>query len=288
MGDGMDRAGHRSRHSMGVLNPHKRLKADQFAYFADCLALICIHICVFLACASSTGATGTKIRVALFEDRGASAPAKKNFETVLSNSDEIQYQTIYGDDIADGSLQGFDALIMPGGSASKQAISLGPQARAEVRRFVKEGGIYMGVCAGAYLSSEAQDNYLGLLPLTTMDQKHWYRVDDGTPVDVELTPAGMDVFGLKTRNISIVYENGPIFAPPTEKVDDSFTPLGFFRSEVVANGGERGVMLGAPAIILSRYGRGMVLAISPHPEKTPGLKQMITRALRWLYDHRAT
>ncbi len=286
MVEGVDRTRDRSERTMGVFSSHKRLKADQFAYFADWLVLICIHICVFLACTSSAVAAGNKIKVALFEDRGASAPAKKNFESVLGNSDEIQYQTIYGDDIADGSLQGFDALIMPGGSASKQAISLGPQARAEVRRFVKEGGIYMGVCAGAYLSSEAQDNYLGLLPLTTLDQKHWYRVDNGTPVDVELTPAGMDVFGLKNRDISIVYENGPIFAPPTEKVDDSFTPLGFFRSEVVADGGKRGVMLGAPAMILSRYGHGIVLAISPHPEKTPGLKQMITRALRWLYDHR--
>lgn len=272
---------------MDVSNTYT-LKDCQFADRANWLALICIHICMFLLIVCQPGSAANKIKVALFEGRGASAPAKSNFESVLSNSDDIQFQTIYGDDIADGSLQGFDALIMPGGSASKQAISLGPQARAEVRRFVRNGGIYMGVCAGAYLSSEAQDNYLGLLPLTTLDQKHWYRVDDGTPVKVELTPAGMDVFGLKDSKVDIVYENGPIFAPPTQKVDDSFTPLGFFRSEVVADGGERGVMLGAPAMILSRYGRGIVLAISPHPEKTPGLRQMITRALRWMYEHRNT
>jgi putative intracellular protease/amidase len=287
--EGVGKIGYRSRRSMGISRPSRQLKSSQFGFCSNWLALICIHICMLMLIVCQPACfAANKIKVALFEDRGASAPAKRNFETVLSNSDDIQFQTIYGDDIADGSLQGFDALIMPGGSASKQAISLGPQARAEVRRFVRDGGIYMGVCAGAYLSSEAQDNYLALLPLTTLDQKHWYRVDDGTPVNVELTPAGMDVFGVNTRNINIVYENGPIFAPPTQKVDDSFTPLGFFRSEVVADGGQRGVMLGAPAMILSRYGRGIVLAISPHPEKTPGLKQMITRALRWMYEHRTS
>lgn len=236
---------------------------------------------------SPAGAGESNIRVALYVDRGASVPAKRNFSEVLDNADHISYDRIYGEDIAAGTLKNYDALIVPGGSASKDAFSMGPDARDEVRRFVREGGIYMGVCAGAYLSSEASDNYLGLLPIKTLDQKHWYRVSDGTPVDVELTPGGMEVFGVNRSNIQIVYENGPIFAPPSNQ-DDSLTPLGFFRSEVVADGGERGVMLGAPAMILSRYGRGIVLAISPHPEKTPGLKQMIVNALFWLYDHRDT
>jgi hypothetical protein len=146
----------------------------------------------------------------------------------------------------------------------------------------------MGVCAGAYLSSKAKDNDLGLLPLTTRDQKHWFRVKDGTPVKVELTRPGMEVFGLENSDVKIVYENGPIFGPPIEKTGDSFTPLGYYRSEVVADGGERGVMLGAPAAILSKYGKGSVLAISPHPEKTPGMGHILLHALRWMYEHRET
>jgi len=92
----------------------------------------------------------------------------------------------------------------------------------------------MGVCAGAYLASQQRDHDLGLLPLTTLDSDHWYRVADGTLVDVELTPAGMEIFGIPTRNIKLIYENGSIFAPPVERPDSTFTPLGFFRSEVVA------------------------------------------------------
>jgi glutamine amidotransferase-like uncharacterized protein len=238
---------------------------------------------------SEVSAQSRKIRVALFIDNGASIPARKNFRREFNNSndDAITHQEVDGNDIANGALKDFDALIVPGGSAQKEARSMGPDAREEVRRFVKEGGIYMGVCAGAYLSSQAKDNDLGLLPLTTLDQEHWYRVNDGTPVEVELTPLGMQVFGLNSSRVKIVYENGPIFTPLDGNFNDNLTPLGFYRSEVVARGGERGVMLGAPAMVLGRYGKGVVLAISPHPEKTPGMRQIELYAIHWLYDHRA-
>lgn len=251
-------------------------------YLVEKLALFCL--CALLL--TLLPAQASQIKVALFVDSGASTPSRRNFKALLSDSDDIQYETIYGDDIRAGSLKNFDALLVPGGSATKEAFSMGPDAREEVRRFVHDGGIYMGVCAGAYLSSQTKDVFLGLLPLKTLDSKHWHRVSAGVPLNIELTPMGMDVFQVNRPNIKIVYENGPIFGPPQQKPDDSLVPLGFFRDEVVAPGGERGVMLGAPAMVLSRYGRGIVLAISPHPEKTPGHKQMLLHALQWLYEHR--
>lgn len=237
---------------------------------------------------SSAQAQERKIKVALFIDNGASIPARKAFRKEFRDSDDgaITHREVNGDDIANGALRDFDALVVPGGSAEKEARSMGPEARNEVRRFVREGGIYLGVCAGAYLSSRAQNNDLGLIPLKTVDPEHWFRVSDGTPVDVELTPLGMEVFGLDRSKIRIIYENGPIFAPPMDRSDENFTPVGFYRSEVVARGGKRGLMLGAPSMILARYGRGIVLAISPHPEKTPGLKEIELHAIHWMYDHK--
>jgi len=197
-------------------------------------------------------ADGPKIKVALFIDDGASDISKRIFRNDLENCDDILCKCVSGDDIRDGALKNVDAFVVPGGSANKEAASMGAEAREEVSRFVKEGGIYMGVCAGAYLSSQARDTYLGLIPFTTLDQKHWSRVDEGTPVDVELTPTGMEVFGLTKFDVRIVDQNGPIFAPPDATSDSTFTQLAFFRSEVVATGGTSGAMLGAPAIIFSR------------------------------------
>lgn len=249
------------------------------------LILLPLLLCQLGAAPAAKAEPGV-LRVALFVGKGASDRAKRNFKRLLASSDSVQYQSILGEDIRSGALKDFDAIVVPGGSAAKEAVSMGPEARSEVRRFIEEGGVYLGVCAGAYLATRLRDNYLGFLPLKTRDPEHWYRVDDATDVEVELTQEGAEVFGLDTRRIKLAYENGPIFGPPEEAVNESFRPLGFFRSEVVASGGERGVMLDAPAMLLTRYGRGIVLAISPHPELTAGKHKMILNALAWLYDHR--
>lgn len=228
---------------------------------------------------------GEGMSVALFVDKGASTPAKKNFKRLLSNSD-FSWKTVEGSDIENGCLKRYDALIVPGGSAEKEARSMGREAREEVRRFVREGGIYLGVCAGAYLSSKAKDNDLGLIPVSTLDQEHWFRTANGTDVKVELTERGTEVFGLDRKNLEILYENGPIFGQPFEGSTEPITPLGYYRSEVVAEGGKRGVMLGAPIGFLAHYGSGTVLALSPHPEKTPHLGHILMHAVKWMYEHR--
>jgi glutamine amidotransferase-like uncharacterized protein len=247
------------------------------------LAIILIVVNLFLSLPSNAD----PLRVALYVDRGASAPAKHAFRNELDNGNNIIWKRMYGDEIRRGSLEKFDALIVPGGSAREEAKSMGAESREEVRRFVKEGGVYLGVCAGAYLASSARESYLGMLPLRTVDQEHWHRVENGKLLPVGLTPLGMEVFGLKKDVVRIIYENGPIFAEPRENTKvEGVTPLGFYREEVVARGGERGVMLGAPIAVVAKYGRGIVLALSPHPEKTPGLKKIELHAIHWLYDHR--
>jgi putative intracellular protease/amidase len=263
------------------VKPHNRISvASCYLTFVACLWIYPQHFpgaCVH--------ASEHVIKVALFADRGAVAIQFKK-EFARSDDASITYSNVDGNAIRSGALQQFDVLLVPGGSALKEANSMGTEAREEVRRFVKNGGIYMGVCAGAYLASQAKVTDIGLLPLKTLDPAHWYRVDDATRVDVELTPLGMEAFGIKKRNIAIKYENGPIFAGPASGPNDRLMPLGFYRSEVVGDGGDRGAMLGAPAVVLAKYGQGTVMAISPHFEATPGFKQVQLHALHWLYDHR--
>lgn len=230
-----------------------------------------------------------RIRVALFIDDGTEAGEfKKEFRR---NDDEsITYKKIDGADVRNGALNDFDVFLMPGGSARGEAHGLGKEGQEKLVRFIENGGIYMGVCAGAYLVSSERRSDLGLLPLTCPDGDHWFRVnpDNEASVQVELTPAGQEIFGIDRSPVKITYCNGPIFSLPKERSgQNNLVPLGFFRSEVVADGGTPGVMLGAPAMILARYGKGVILAISPHPEETPGLKQVELHAIRWLYEHRS-
>lgn len=52
-----------------------------------------------------------------------------------------------------GALTNCDVVIFAGGSAGKQAESIGAAGLAAVRAFVENGGGYVGICAGACLAT---------------------------------------------------------------------------------------------------------------------------------------
>ncbi len=223
-----------------------------------------------------------KIRIALFLDKGAHA--RPQVFDVLSNDQSVHAEIINGNDIRNDCLKHFDALFMPGGSGKKEALSLESDGKDAVRKFVKDGGIYVGVCAGCYLASCARPEYLGLIPATTVDKEHWRRGKANLPI--QFTDLGMKIFGMNEPNTNVVYHNGPVLKIYRD-YQNQVVPLCYFRGEAVANGGTPGLMINAPAVVLCRYGSGLVLGISPHPEGTPGLTTIELNAIHWLFNNRA-
>ena len=59
-----------------------------------------------------------------------------------------------------------------------------------------------------------------------------------------------------------------------------YTTLAYFRSEQVLYPPQKGTMINSPAIVMGQFGKGKVIAISPHPEKSSGLKKMIAQSVR--------
>ncbi len=234
----------------------------------------------------SFGQSSRKIEVAVLSGKGV-GPSANNLMDVLNNSaDTIHTTVLNGEDIRDGALNSFDVFIVPGGSGKKESQNLSRIGALEVKRFINGGGCYLGICAGCYLASNEPD-FLGLLPVGIRDRQHWFR--GMTTLPIEFTSAGEDVFGITETTAEIVYHNGPvldcrpILDDPQLRKD--LVPLAFFRGEIVGRGGEVGVMNGSPAMVLTRYGKGLVLGISPHPEKTPPLHKIIPHALRWLKNN---
>ena len=72
----------------------------------------------------------------------------------------IPFRVLKGLDISHNGLTG-KMLLVPGGSARRKFEALGVQGAAAVRRFVEDGGHYMGFCGGAGL---ALTDGLGLCP----------------------------------------------------------------------------------------------------------------------------
>ncbi len=109
----------------------------------------CFAFLAVLAAAPGLLAAPKTIRVAIFSDSGVTKAAVPQVERSLHESQGFITTPITAEQIRDGALKDFDVLIHPGGSASKQSETLGDKGRDDVKKFVKGGGGFIGICAGA-------------------------------------------------------------------------------------------------------------------------------------------
>jgi len=229
--------------------------------------------------APGTARAGGRRWIALYDAEGTGGSGAARVTALLAPETNTAVIRVCAEDIRGGVLGAFDALVVPGGSGSRQAAALDEGGRAAVRGFVKDGGGYLGICAGAYLATSGYDWSLGLLNARTLSPK-WQR-GRGT-VQVEFTGRGREVLGAPDGTQSVLYANGPILGPATNAALAPYEALAFFRSEVAENGAPPGVMTGSPALAAGRFGRGRVVVSSPHPEQTKGLDAIVPRAIDWL------
>jgi hypothetical protein len=101
---------------------------------------------------------------------------------------------------------------------------------------------------------------------------------------IGLTDEGAALFGVRDSSVRISYRQGPLLAPGEQPGLEDFELLASFETEIAKNGAPRGVMVGTAAIVRGRFGKGRVLAMSPHPEKTKGLDGFVRSAVTWLAD----
>lgn len=232
-----------------------------------------------LAATSEDSPAEAPVRVALYADSGAAKKGSKHVKRCLATEHGFAYELVTAQEIRDGVLDRFDVVIHPGGSGSKQAEALGEEGREKVRDFVATGNGFVGICAGAYLASAEYPWSLNLVDAKVLDRKHWAR---GTgDVELRLTPAARRVFGIEDEMVTIYYGQGPLLAPAANDAIVDYEPLALYETEVAKNGAPAGVMKGTTAIARAPFGKGRVVAISPHPEKTPGRDEVLQRAIRW-------
>ena len=87
-------------------------------------------------------------RVALYMDHGCRGVGAARWAELLSNDPEIEFAMLDAADVRDGRLAGFDCLVMPGGGGFERYADWGEEGCAKIRDFVRDGGGYIGTCAG--------------------------------------------------------------------------------------------------------------------------------------------
>ncbi len=154
----------------------------------------------------------------------------------------------------------YDAVCFPGGYAYYYKLAINETGLEKIRSFVREGGAYWGICAGAYFASDSvQWEEDGLLdyPLDLFDGVAIGAIDTIAPWDqytmtrVNLNPQH-PINQFEPASEMILYYGGPFFRKhPGASMDTVGT------WDAYAN---------LPGIVTCSYGSGRVLLMGPHPE----------------------
>lgn len=216
----------------------------------------------------------SNLRIGVYVDEGA---GPQQLLSVLQADEGISIVRLRAEDIRSGKLEGLDLVIHPGGSGGGQGRHLGEDGREAIREFVRSGGGFIGICAGAYLATADYSWSLHILDAKVIDRQHWNR-GKGT-VEISLSDEGRRLFGVEQEQVAIHYAQGPLLAPGDRPEIEDFESLATYETEIVKNGASPGVMKGTTAIACGKFGNGRVLCFSPHPEKTQGLEAMLRVAI---------
>jgi len=101
-------------------------------------------------------------------------------------------------------------------------------------------------------------------------------------VTMELTETGWGILGEHKGEFDVHYANGPVVKPANKPDLPAYESLAYFRSELARNDSPPGVMIDSPAVIAAHYKCGRVVRISPHPEQTAGLEDVVPRVVKWV------
>jgi glutamine amidotransferase-like uncharacterized protein len=214
-------------------------------------------------------------------------------------------------DVLGGALAAFDAFVMPGGgyrAMQGQLDPLGGRGARAIADFVRDGGLYIGCCAGSYCAAVAAASFVAACPaqrdLQLLDARVWNDDDSGF---VGLRSPGVGILHARTvagghpvmagmpERFDIVHYNGPLFegAEPLSVVagrSERFTPaeafLGTAAEEPLV---DRAAAAGVANIVAGEQGEGRVVLFGSHPEFGFGLAlddlqapaRMLVNAVEW-------
>ena len=153
---------------------------------------------------SSARSDADQLRVAVFAMKNGDPP--DTFVKLLQSKLRCKPAIVTAEEIRTGALKNFDVVLFPGGGGTRQANGLQQEGQQAVRQFVKEGGGFVGVCAGAFLAScreESSLNLINVMPLTgrrEVSGPHGMTSIDmvnrgGGILKMELTDAGSKILG---------------------------------------------------------------------------------------------
>ncbi len=157
----------------------------------------------------------------------------------------ISYETVNHDEIRSGDLARFQVMLVPGGYTQQYMPALGDTGKEGIRSFIRSGGGYIGICAGAYIATNTVKFPGDQKGLDIIDIENTRKSGRGKrKIYLQEHPIteGLD------KELKIYYQNGPDIVPGKDVQEIA-------RYEN-----------GSCAAVSGHFGKGKVVIFSPHPE----------------------
>ena len=233
------------------------------------------------ACRAAPAPGSPPLRVGVFVDTGARGSVLA-YSRLATLSPDCEAKFIDGAAVRAGALSGVDVLLMSGGSSVDISASLGDEGRAELERFIREGGGYLGTCAGALLMMEtAKYKGLGIIPYTRVEAPP----RGGGTIKTIWADCAHDLAGITPGIHTTTYHRGPVMTPCEghPRLGD-FTVMARFGCNILTTKLDPDCpsMGGYASCIAGKYGKGKVWVFSDHPEVNPHTMDLVVGGIRYL------
>ena len=222
------------------------------------------------------------VKVGVFVGNGPRANGMAEYLRLVNDSPDLDLTLLDADDIRAGGLDRVDLLVMPGGDSRTEKRDLGGKGAEQIRRFLRNGGGYIGSCAGCCLLMDAvmdPERGIGIIPYHRTGSKGGYMMP------VKVNAKGAAALGIEERSYTIRYHGGPVLEPSTNAIDGANFEIWGTYEEDFGKPGAKPEMKGRGAIVGGTYGKGRVFAFSVHPENFPCTRELVRGAFRYVTGH---
>ncbi len=221
----------------------------------------------------AAGVAGTDRRIALYQPFHPSID--EGWTRWLFDRYEVPYASVHNQDIRDGSLAGYTALLLPSVSAEvlregreegtvpgRYAGGLGEAGAAELRRFVEEGGTLVALDRSATYAIDVLD-----LPVTDvlegLEETEYYA--PGSLVRLEVDLGHPMAVGMESEAAAWL-EGGHAFEPAQDSTVRIVASYG--KEPVLMSGWLQGeeYLAGRPALVVVPFGKGRVVLFGFRPQ----------------------
>ena len=226
------------------------------------------------------------LRVAVYVDKGARNVGAFRWLELTARAQGVIATPIDGEAVRRGALAAADVLVMPGGSSVDESKSLGIEGREKVKEFVKNGGGYIGTCAGCCLLMESAKDHPDMLHMIPFK---FGPASGKADISISFNRRAEELAGIKKGKQKIRYSEGPVPLPSLPVKDAEVEVVAIYNGDINSKGEkDRPSMAGQAAAIAGTYGKGKIFVLSVHPEYDEDDHYILRGAFRFLTGREIT